>query len=101
MTTDGAYTTIRTIVQRARTGHVGDFLTDEVWSPRSEVLGATILSPRWGFVGSPRFSRGLRRGLHSCAASRLVPDRWASPARVAFSGSASKQKRVQCLSDRL
>ena len=30
MTTDGAYTTIWTIVQRARTGHVGDFLTDEV-----------------------------------------------------------------------
>jgi hypothetical protein len=30
MTTDGAYTTVWTIVQRARTGHVGDFLTDEV-----------------------------------------------------------------------
>jgi hypothetical protein len=31
----------------------------------------TILSPLWGLLLFPLSTHGLRRGLHSCAASRL------------------------------
>jgi hypothetical protein len=38
----------------------------------------TDLSPRWGLSASA-FTHGLRRGLHSCAASRLWAPRFGGP----------------------
>ncbi len=38
----------------------------------------TNLSPRWG-LSAQAFSHGLRRGLHSCAASRLWAPRFGAP----------------------